>query len=434
MTSSVKMVVAGLREEGTVCRRCEREIRRGDQTAACSACGGMHHWECWSDGAGCGAYECSAGNRTLSNRSDQELSGTILRVSDDELARVAPLPLAGTVVPGWVPAASRKTPFTGPKRWNRLAIWALVIAILGIPLFGIITGLIAIVLGCVALAGHSRQWKGAAMAVAGILLGIVDVAGWTVGLTMMFDVPAMHMNMIEQFEPDPKALQELPVAINRAMKSNVLIETASGLAVLHGSGIGSGVIVRIKDATAWIVTNRHVVDPNFASDGGNSSRDLPKGARLTVKAIGQPATPGQLVWIAPHGIDLAMLTTPITSPDAKSAVWDAQPNTTVGSDVFAVGNPHGLGWTYTPGGISQMRLQSKGPLEIRVIQTSAAINPGNSGGGLYDHDGRLIGINTWTKDKRFAEGLSFSIAFHTLLPLLPDEYKLPDHQLETDLP
>ena len=114
--------------------------------------------------------------------------------------------------------------------------------------------------------------------------------------------------------------------------------------------------------------------------------------------------------------------------------WDANPKITVGDEVFAIGNPHSLGWTYTPGGISQMRLQTKGPLEVRVIQTSAAINPGNSGGGLYDREGRLVGINTWTKDKRFAEGLSFSIAFHTLLPLLPAEYRLPDHQFEVISP
>jgi len=314
-----------------------------------------------------------------------------------------------------------------------LAIAALTVGILGIPLFGIVTGLIAIVLGCLALSGHSRQWKGAAMAVAGIVLGIIDIAGWTVGLLIVLDAPALHVAIIDEFEPDPKSLNELPVAINRAMKSNVLIQTAGDLTHLRGSGIGSGVIVKITDKLAWIVTNRHVIDPNFGDDEGNT-KGLPKGARLTVKSIGQPLTPGQLVWIAPHGVDLALVTMPVTSKELKSAVWNAEPKTTVGNDVFAVGNPHGLGWTYTAGGISQTRLQTKGPLEVRVIQTSAAINPGNSGGGLYDHDGRLVGINTWTKDKRFAEGLSFSIAFHTLLPLLPAEYHLPAEQLENETP
>ena len=72
-----------------------------------------------------------------------------------------------------------------------------------------------------------------------------------------------------------------------------------------------------------------------------------------------------------------------------------------------------------------MRLNNIGRHELKVIQTSAAINPGNSGGGLYDKLGRLIGINTWTKDKRMAEGLSFAITFTTLLELAPAEQGLP---------
>ena len=49
-----------------------------------------------------------------------------------------------------------------------------------------------------------------------------------------------------------------------------------------------------------------------------------------------------------------------------------------------------------------------------MIQTDAALNPGNSGGGLYDKSGTLIGINTWTNDKRFSEGLGFAIALDSL--------------------
>jgi serine protease Do len=61
---------------------------------------------------------------------------------------------------------------------------------------------------------------------------------------------------------------------------------------------------------------------------------------------------------------------------------------------------------------------------------TAAINPGNSGGGLYDADGRLIGINTLTSDKRFAEGLGFAISLPTLLELAPAQLQLPDKNTE----
>jgi serine protease Do len=91
----------------------------------------------------------------------------------------------------------------------------------------------------------------------------------------------------------------------------------------------------------------------------------------------------------------------------------------VGETVFAIGNPHRLGWTHTQGVISQMRTQEFDSHQVRVIQTQAAINPGNSGGGLYDHDGFLLGINTWTADKSVSEGIGFAIALDSLLELAP---------------
>jgi hypothetical protein len=429
MTQFPKMIVAGLREEGTICRRCQREICEKDPTTICPACGGIHHWECWGQGEGCSAYECAPGNRSLDSNTE-----SVLRITGDELAHAGPIVPARPVVTGWMPTPARDPVSTATKKWNRLAIAALIVAILGIPLFGIVTGLIAIVLGCLALSGHTPTWKGAAMAVAGIVLGILDVAGWTIGLLMVLDVPTFQVSAVDRFDPDPKAMKELPGPINRAMKSNVLIQTSADLKHLRGGGIGSGVIVRIKDKLAWIVTNRHVADPGFTGDEPAGKNSKPQPSRLVIKSVGQPATPAQLVWVAPHGIDLALVTMPVTSQEIQQAVWAAEPNITVGNNVFAIGNPHGLGWTYSPGGISQMRLQTKGPLEVRVIQTSAAINPGNSGGGLYNENGHLVGINTWTQDKRFAEGLSFSISFHTLLPLLPAEYALPVQQLENDTP
>lgn len=362
---------------------------------------------------------------------------SVLRISDEELARAEPLPRSRSAQPGWTSAPpiafDGDGPSNGPRRWSRLAISALVVAVLGIPLFGLVTGLVAIVLGCIALAGHSRRWKGAGLAVAGILLGVIDMAGWTIGLSMILDAPVVTIGT-DQFEPDPVALEQLPAPISRAMKSNVLIQTPGDLTHLRGSGIGSGVIVKIQDSVAWVMTNRHVVDAGFAEERSPAAEPALPSVRLSVKALGQPVVPGQLVWIAPHGIDCALVTFPVTSREVMSAIWDAVPKLTVGDTVFAIGNPHGLGWTHTQGGLSQLRLQSKGPREIRIIQTSAAINPGNSGGGLYDSLGHLVGMNTWTKDKRFAEGLSFSISFHSLLPLLPASYRLPESQSEANNP
>ena len=98
--------------------------------------------------------------------------------------------------------------------------------------------------------------------------------------------------------------------------------------------------------------------------------------------------------------------------------------------MFSIGNPHHLGWTHTRGVISQLRLHRRGSRTVRIIQTDTAINPGNSGGGLFDKDGMLIGINTWTNDKRVSEGLSFAIALVSFLSLDPPLGK-PDTPAET---
>ncbi|MGH9440374.1 MAG: trypsin-like peptidase domain-containing protein, partial [Terriglobia bacterium] len=63
----------------------------------------------------------------------------------------------------------------------------------------------------------------------------------------------------------------------------------------------------------------------------------------------------------------------------------------VGEKVYAIGAPEGLELTISEGLISGLRDFDK----ERVIQTSAAISPGSSGGGLFDAEGRLVGITTF---------------------------------------
>lgn len=61
----------------------------------------------------------------------------------------------------------------------------------------------------------------------------------------------------------------------------------------------------------------------------------------------------------------------------------------VGQRVYAVGAPRGLELSISDGIVSQLRGEPP-PL----IQTTAAISPGSSGGGLFDAEGRLVGLTT----------------------------------------
>lgn len=62
-----------------------------------------------------------------------------------------------------------------------------------------------------------------------------------------------------------------------------------------------------------------------------------------------------------------------------------------GQRVYAIGNPKGLELTISDGLISGLRAEQP---NFPPIQTTAPISPGSSGGGLFDAEGRLIGITT----------------------------------------
>jgi regulator of sirC expression with transglutaminase-like and TPR domain len=61
----------------------------------------------------------------------------------------------------------------------------------------------------------------------------------------------------------------------------------------------------------------------------------------------------------------------------------------VGDPVYAVGAPKGLELSLSDGLVVQLR---GGPPPF--IQTTAVISPGSSGGGLFDGEGRLVGLTT----------------------------------------
>ncbi|HBH37208.1 MAG TPA: serine protease [Curvibacter sp.] len=78
----------------------------------------------------------------------------------------------------------------------------------------------------------------------------------------------------------------------------------------------------------------------------------------------------------------------------------------VGSKAYAIGNPRGFEQTISEGLVSGIRRNDKD--EIEFIQTSAAISPGSSGGGLFDDQGRLIGVTTLGFLEK-AQNLNFAV-------------------------
>jgi putative serine protease PepD len=146
--------------------------------------------------------------------------------------------------------------------------------------------------------------------------------------------------------------------------------------VAGGTAEGSGVVVR---ADGLIITNNHVVS----------------GANGTIRVTFSDGHVARAsVVTADSTRDLALLRvslsglTPLSLGDSAALQ--------VGDEVFAVGNPLGLGTSVSEGIVSALDRSLTGIRgqagQSGLIQTDAAVNEGNSGGALIDDAGRLIGI------------------------------------------
>lgn len=166
-------------------------------------------------------------------------------------------------------------------------------------------------------------------------------------------------------------------------------------------GAGSGVIM---SEDGYIVTNNHVID-------GASS--------ITVKTLDGQEYPATLCGTDPQ-TDVAVIK--IEASGLTPAEVGSSDDIKVGEAAIAVGNPLGsLGGTVTTGIISAVGREITIDNEtMTLLQTDAAINPGNSGGGLFDVNGKLIGIvNAKTSDTGI-EGLGFAIPISDVTSVIDD--------------
>jgi S1-C subfamily serine protease len=432
--SEVGLTTATEFHSGGTCPACQRRVNVGDPIYLCQKCGGASHASCWSHEQGCASYFCKREKRT-------DVAGVPrITVSREEAEN---LPKEKLLPPTSVYPEGREGRF--PKRLSKLAVLSLPLGILsslalaasiltlmsGIKVQGlggygalVLLLLAPLWLGCMALSiislsaiANNSQLKGSWLAVTAIVLNLsvvifIPVAAYNV------EYNPQRITKFE-FRDPPEALQNIEdPAIRNAMRANVVVHTSAGG---FGGGVmtGSGVIVSINKDRTLLLTNRHVIDPEFSS--GNTKPPAP--ARVEVIFCGKERVDATIKWTHPQGVDIALIECHPTDISMPAAVpLSLVSSLGIGADVFAVGNPLQHGWTYTKGVISSVRQKIVGDLAIKVFQTQTPINQGNSGGGLYDLKGQLVALNTWTLQKNMAEGINFSIsidaAAEVLTPLL----------------
>jgi tetratricopeptide (TPR) repeat protein len=92
-----------------------------------------------------------------------------------------------------------------------------------------------------------------------------------------------------------------------------------------------------------------------------------------------------------HVIDNAVGITVYQGKKAPAISIGSTKTLKVGSRVYAIGAPEGLTLTLSEGIISSLRSVEGG----QYLQITAPISHGSSGGGLFDEEGRLIGLTTF---------------------------------------
>lgn len=180
---------------------------------------------------------------------------------------------------------------------------------------------------------------------------------------------------------------------------------------LETSSEGSGVIYKIEDDLAYIVTNNHVID------GADELEILMKDGTKEVATV-----VGSDVWT-----DLAVLTIPATNVTAVASFGDSDA-VNVGEPAIAIGSPLGTEFatSVTQGIISAKNRSVSTDVDgdsivdwdVTALQTDAAINPGNSGGALINIAGQVIGINSMKISDSNVEGMGFAIPSNDVLTII----------------
>ena len=153
---------------------------------------------------------------------------------------------------------------------------------------------------------------------------------------------------------------------------------ASVVNVYSDKALGSGVIYKVEDGQAYIITNDHVL-----REGNKFVVRLSDERQIKAERVGTDIR-----------TDIAVLK--VSGNNLQAAKFGDSSKVKTGTAVVAIGNPLGSENSIEDGLISKAEVEEIDFNESNLnkyLQTSASINPGNSGGPLFNMYGEVIGIN-----------------------------------------
>lgn len=231
-------------------------------------------------------------------------------------------------------------------------------------------------------------------------------------------------------EGDIIAAPSLDKSVASVLSSTVIIQSKYTDPLTNKSSYssGSGVIYSSnkENGSAIIVTNYHVVYSPNATTSNKISDEINVylyGAISDETAMKATYVGGSMQY------DLAVLeisnSKVIKSCDVKSVDVRSSTFVHVGETAFAVGNPNAEGFSVTSGIVSVdseyidiTLADDTSEISMRVMRVDTPVNPGNSGGGLFDINGRLIGIVNAKYADQKTDNIGYAIPSSTVVAIV----------------
>jgi len=143
----------------------------------------------------------------------------------------------------------------------------------------------------------------------------------------------------------------------------------------------------------WVGENRILTAAHCVADmspGDKVSFAVSNGVEENESGTHIAINPAVLARVDPtHDLALAVALSPGAHPWATLG-----DDPLVGADVYAMGHPVGLWWSFSAGQVAALRpyVDIEEGLSMWCVQATTPIGPGSSGGGLFNGSGELVGI------------------------------------------
>jgi S1-C subfamily serine protease len=215
---------------------------------------------------------------------------------------------------------------------------------------------------------------------------VVRTATYFATLATLAAAPAAAQPSAPDPAPSATPRQIAAAAHSALLMIHALSETGDTL------GIGTGFVV---SSDGLFVTNYHVIE-----EAQTLSVSLLDGGKYTQVSLvaADPASDLALMKVEARGLRPLRV-----GNDTRMEVGDK---------IYVMGNPLGMGGTFSDGMVSGKR-----PLEgVAMLQISAPISPGSSGGPVMNERGEVIGVATMMV--MGGQNLNMAVPAHYLQPMM----------------